>query len=328
MNATVETALRDQFIERRERIRNVVGQVGEAEDLLRLLREVDAALKKLDDGTLGNCRVCGERVDDDFLLLNPLIEYCLCELSPRQQAALQRDLELARNIQFALLPKVDIASGGWEVHHRYLPAGAVSGDYCDVVAREDDAGPLHFLLGDVSGKGVAAALLMARLNALFRSLIDTSTPIAQLVERANRLFTEGGTASHYVTLVCGRASDAGAIELCNAGHCPPLVVRGGEVAEVDATGYPVGIFDNSPYQVRRVELSPGDTLFLYSDGLTEATDGDGRQYGADRLARLLEANHRLAPALLAAACLKDVAAHQNSAPQRDDLTIMVVRRAV
>lgn len=327
MDGSITTSLLGQLTDRRERLQAAISEVGDAADLVRLLQQVDSALERADTNNYGICEICGEAVEDDFLLTHPLIQYCLCSLSPEQQTALQRDLDLAWRIQSALLPKQNMSFAGWDVHYRYKPAGPVSGDYCDLVARETDGGTLFFLLGDVSGKGVAASFLMAHLSALFRSLIDVGLPIHQLVERANRLFSESTLSSHYATLVCGKANPSGEILICNAGHCPPLVSQGDRVATVESNGFPVGIFNSSPYQVHKVRLSPGDFLFLYSDGLTEARDPSDREYGLERLSRLLATNHALAPAALAEMCLQDLSSFQSGVSNTDDLTMMVVQRA-
>ena len=132
--------------------------------------------------------------------------------------------------------------------------------------------------------------------------------------------------SHFATLVCGKASKDGEIEICNAGHSPPLVVSKRGVSSLDSTGFPVGLVESSPYDVLKLTLMVEETLFLYSDGLTEARDPADQLYGVDRLTRVLSENRAVSPAALAAACLKDLAAFQNGVPKADDLTIMVVRR--
>lgn len=338
MNQTTAFSIRKQLLDRKQRLEVVLSEVGEASDLVRLLREVDSALERMDGDSFGTCEMCGGSVSDELLALHPMIQYCLCDLTPAQERALERDLGLAWRIQSALLPRQTIEFAGWEVHYRYVPEGVVSGDVCDVVTRESGEGSLTFLLGDVSGKGVAASFLMAHLNALFRSLIDA--PIRELVERANRIFSEATPSSHYATLVCGNARASGAVEILNAGHCPPFVVRAGDgaggpgragdeaadVATVDSTGLPVGILESSPYEVQTVELSPGDTLFLYSDGLTEALNAAGEEYGIERLERFLRDHRRLRPTELAAGCLEDLSRFRSGAPRNDDLTIMAVRR--
>jgi sigma-B regulation protein RsbU (phosphoserine phosphatase) len=330
VNPAVALSLRDQLLDRRARIEEVVATVGAADDMVRLLQQVDAALARVDAGTYGGCEICGGSVEDERLQATPMLQYCLCDLTAEQQTKLEQDLELAWRIQSALLPKQNQRFAGWEVHYRYLPAGPVSGDFCDVVTRQAgngaDVDSLLFLLGDVSGKGVAASFLMAHLNALFRSLVEADQPLPELVERANRIFSESTLSTHYATLVCGRATATGALEICNAGHCPPLVMRAGKVAPVESTGLPVGILESSPYETLHVELDPGDSLFLYSDGLTEAVDAADEQYGDARLAEQLAAGHQLGPAELAASCLEHHRWYRGDQPRQDDLTVMVIRR--
>lgn len=326
MALPLENALRDQLVDRRRRLETVLRQVGDADDLVRLLREVDSALKRMDGHRFGNCDVCHQSVDEWFLRQHPLITYCLCDLSPEQQRALEHDLGLASRVQLALLPPQDLRIAGWEVHHRYLPLGPASGDYCDVVARDREGAGLCVLFGDVSGKGLASSLVMARLNALFRTLVDQDLSASDLVERANRLLIENPVASHYATLVCAKAASDGAVELTNAGHLPPLVFRGRGVGRCEADGPPVGLFGGGAYTTCRIALEPGDTLLLYTDGLTESRNPCDEEYGVERLAALLERSGTLPPAALAAACLDGVRAFQAGAPRSDDLTLMVVRR--
>jgi sigma-B regulation protein RsbU (phosphoserine phosphatase) len=258
------------------------------------------------------------------LLANPLAQYCLCDLSREQQIALQHDLDLASHVQLALLPKQNTRHAGWDVHFRYLPAGPVSGDYCDLVGRDGDG--LFFLIGDVSGKGVAASLFMARLNALFRSLIETGLPVPEMVQRADRLLADSTISSHYATLVCGHAGQSGKIEFCNAGQCTPLLIRGGDITPVGSSNFPLGLFGNEPYNTDTLELSPGDTLFLFTDGLAETRDPNDQEYGTERLADILRRNAGMSPQEVAAACLHDLDSFAAGAPQTDDLTIMVVRK--
>ncbi len=212
------------------------------------------------------------------------------------------------------------------MHFRYQPAGPVSGDYLDVVTKNAESQTLYFLLGDVSGKGVAASLTMARLNALVRSTVEASPPLGDLMERTSRLFSEGAPSSQFATLVCARATSTGEVELCNAGHCPPLIVRSGCVEVVDSGGLPIGLAGAVPYGSHRLSFARGDTLLLYSDGITEASDPEGRMYGIDGLRRVVGQNRDVDPAALAAACLLDVATFRAGTPPHDDVSIMVIRR--
>jgi sigma-B regulation protein RsbU (phosphoserine phosphatase) len=213
----------------------------------------------------------------------------------RQRRALEHDLELASAIQT-----------------RLQPAGPVSGDFCDLAADEGDR--LFFALGDVSGKGVAA------------SLLSLGAPAADLMERANRLFCASTLASHYATAACGFALRSGEIEIANAGHCPPLVLRRGSIEAVPATGLPLGLFCDGRYSAARLKLELGDALILYTDGVTEARDPADQEYGQERLAALLPRFAGMAPQHIAAACLEDFGAFLGDSSQTDDVTLMVIGR--
>jgi sigma-B regulation protein RsbU (phosphoserine phosphatase) len=139
----------------------------------------------MDKGSYGLCDLCHEPIEQDWLRADPLVRICLAHLTPDQQRAFEQDLDLASQIQGALLPKPSVTFEGWDITCHYEPAGPVNGDYCDLVYSESGRKELFFLLGDISGKGVAASLLMSHLHAIFRSLIALEMPVDQLVERAN-----------------------------------------------------------------------------------------------------------------------------------------------
>jgi sigma-B regulation protein RsbU (phosphoserine phosphatase) len=324
-NAT-RWAAREALRDRQRKLRDAIARVGPADDLSRLLAEVDAALSRMDDGTYGNCAMCGEPFPESELLENPLAAYCLCKLTSAQQSDLEADLDLAWRIQAALLPRPDISSGGWEFHYRYQPAGVVSGDYCDVVTPRSPGGDVFFAVGDVSGKGIAAALLMSHLHASFRSHIRLGVPVGELVERANQLLFESTAASQYATLVSGRALATGEIELSNAGHCPPIRLGSGTLSGVEPTGFPVGMFGRAPYPLKTLWMEPGESLFFYTDGLTEARNGADEEYGEARLRDVLREHSSQEPRVLAEACMADLRAFRESTPPSDDLTVMILRR--
>jgi sigma-B regulation protein RsbU (phosphoserine phosphatase) len=324
MVTAIEPLLREQLIDRRQRLEGAASAFHRPAELTRLLQEVDAALHRMDLGTYGLCEVCHDAVEPERLLADPLTRFCLGDLTPREQRALEEDLELASQIQTGLLPPPTQQIDGWEVSYHYQPAGAVSGDYCDLI-RGDDLS-LHFALGDVSGKGVAASMLMAHLNAMFRTLISINLPLEQMMERASRVFCESTLPTQYATLVCGRATTSGDVEVCNAGHLPPLVIQKGEVTSIAATGLPVGVFCSETFSVNRIHMDKGDTLFLYTDGLSESLDGSGNEYGAERVSRLLNDNHELSTDAMISLCRRELHTFAEGRIPRDDLTLMAIRR--
>jgi len=323
--ATVDQ-IKHQLEDRRERLQEAVTRVGPEEDLVRLLTEVDAALGKLGTDDYGLCVVCHGHVDEGELLANPLLPYCLCDLSPEQQRSLEHDLGLARRIQTALLPDPDARSAHWDAHYRYEPAGPVSGDYCDLWTRPGEDGTLYFAMGDVSGKGVSASLLMAHLHAFFHSQPEGRVDLASWAQRANRLLLESTLPTHYATLVVGRATPAGEVELVNAGHCPPLVWRAGGLQTLPTTGFPIGLMDDKPFESTRLTLGSGEALFLYTDGVTEARRGDGSEYGTERVEGVLQAYGRADARHLVRHLREDLSDFLGGAPRADDLSMLVIRR--
>lgn len=324
MVTAIEPLLREQLIDRRQKLETAASAFHRPAELTRLLEEVDAALHRMDVGLYGLCEVCHDPVEPERLLADPLTRFCLGDLTPREQRALEEDLELASQIQIGLLPPRTQQIDGWEVSYHYQPAGAVSGDYCDLIRGDDQS--LHFVLGDVSGKGVAASMLMAHLNALFRTLISINLPLEQMVERASRVFCESTLPTQYATLVCGRATTSGEVEVCNAGHLPPLLIQKSKVTSIAATGLPVGVFCSESFSVNRIQMNKGDTLFLYTDGLSESLDGDGNEYGADRLSQLLYDNPALSTESTISLCRQELHTFADGRVPRDDLTLMAIRR--
>jgi sigma-B regulation protein RsbU (phosphoserine phosphatase) len=323
-SAVRDAALQTQLTIRRERLRGVLPNARSSGPLQELLGQVDAALERMEQGTFGICETCHEEIENDRLLADPLCRNCLDHLSPAEQRALERDLDLAFQVQRGLLPKPGRVAGGWTMAYHYQPVGPVSGDYCDLIRLEDGTGIC--LLGDVMGKGVAASMLTAHLHAIFRSLSATTQPPNELVAKANRVFCEGTVSAFFATLVCGRLSAGGNVEICNAGHCYPLHHHDGTVSRFEATDLPLGLFGDAEYATCQRRLSRGDRLVIHSDGLSEASNGAGEAYGTERLAELLRRRPSLPPDQVIAELLGDVGRFRGGAPVADDLTVMVIQR--
>ncbi len=315
------------LVERRERVQGLIARSGPAPQLEDVLSQIDDALDRFAAGTYGLCDACHEPIEAERLQADPLIRLCLAHLTPSEFRALERDLALASRVQAALLPPMEMAAGGWQIAYRYDPLSSVSGDYVDVIRPSaGDDSDLIFLLGDIAGKGVAASMLMAHLHASMRTLVDLGLPLAQMMARANRVFCESTMSDHYATLVCGRLDSTGGLEVLNAGHCPPLLLHEGRATTLEATGLPVGLFCVEDFTSRQATLAPGDSLLLYTDGLTEAFDDDENEYGTERLIATALAHAGDPPRGLVAACVDDLAAFRGAARRDDDLTIMAIRR--
>lgn len=326
MEATADAYLRTQLEERRKRL--LAASVGADGDgsMAELLLEVNSALERMDRGTYGICDECHDTIEKDRLLNDPLTRVCIDHLTEPERRALESDLELAARVQRGLLPVNNFRAGGWQIHYRYEPAGAVSGDYCDVIRGDGNSGEVFFSVGDVSGKGVAASMLMTHLHAMFRSLSGVGLPIDKLLARANSVFCESTTAGQYATLVCGRAGANGDVEISNAGHLPALLLRRKEVRSLAASGLPLGMFSSGRYPLEKLKLESGDSLILYTDGLTEVVDSANREYGIGRLANFFEGRHASRPETLTADCLKEIAKYSANGAPKDDRTMLVLYR--
>jgi len=328
---TLELAeVREHLVDRRERLVTAAHRTGD-ETLVGLLRSVDAALARLDGGGWALCAACQVPIEPELLDVAPSVTVCFECLSLDERRALERDLEGAARVQRALLPPRHLHHDGWDVAWLWEPKGAVSGDHVDLlpvpVARGDRHGadPLHLVLGDVVGKGVAASLLQSHLHALFRALLHTEPPLGELMGHANHLFAAATGGASYATLIGARLTADGAIELANAGHPRPLLADHRGVRPVEGAGLPLGLFPDASYDSHRLELAAGQVLLLYTDGWTEAARGD-EEYGIGRAAAALR---RVADAPLPellTACRDDMDAFLDGRPRGDDVTLLAVRR--
>jgi sigma-B regulation protein RsbU (phosphoserine phosphatase) len=314
------------LLELHARLNETTALPGSSIHLHSLKREVKSALEKFNNGTYGVCELCNEEIEEQYLESDPLCKICFSHLSEEQKTAIEKDLELAYKIQYNLLPGAGTELNGWEVNYYYEPLGPLSGDFYDIISLGEDSSKWLFLFGDVSGKGISAALLMSNLNAIFRTLAATDLPLKELIETANRLFSKSTLPSHFATLVFGRAYESGEVQLSNAGHCRPLLSGDGGFEPIDSTGLPLGIHYGGKYDVRSLNLRKGNTLFLYTDGLTETRDPAGGEYGEERLCGLLNDHKELPSGELIKKVLADVSDFRGAGPVSDDITIMIIKR--
>jgi len=316
-------SLKSHLSERKDRLQESIKYVPDPIKLYNLLQQVDSALERIDSGSYGMCDVCHDPIETDRLIMDPLLTVCLDHLNHYQQKALEQDLEFAIKIQRNLLPENNLIVNGWDFSYYYSPAGTVSGDFCDFVKLDDES--VLFVLGDVSGKGISASLMMSHLHALIRSLLSFNLPVNEIVTRANRLFCESTLSTHYATMVFGKAKMDGKVELCIAGHNPPLLLKDGEVISLNATGIPVGLFCQSEYELLNINLSKGNSLILYTDGLTEASINE-IEYGEDRLKTLLQKSKDLTAKNLLDSIINDQKSFIKDSPLFDDVTVSVITK--
>ncbi len=239
---------------------------------------------------------------------------------------LQRELEQAAEIQRSLLPASPPAAEGVDLAGYNAPCRTVGGDYYDFLRAGD--GRMLLLLGDVSGKGMPASLLMVGMHARVHALAENLSDTGVLMSRLNAATCESCPSNRFVTLFCAALDPAtGELAWANAGHNPPFVVRAaGEVAVLEGGGPPLGIRRDARYEEYRGRLGPGEMLVVYSDGVTEATNAAEEEFGEARLGEVLCANRARPAVQVVEAVRQAVADFTAGAPVADDLTIVVARR--
>ncbi|MGA8593576.1 MAG: SpoIIE family protein phosphatase [Bryobacteraceae bacterium] len=316
--------MRRQLLDRRRSLEHAAQRQDRSGHIQFLLEEVDSALARMDDGSYGICESCHDTIECDRLIADPLVRFCLDHLTGKERTALEEDLELAARVQKGLLPTQNLDRYGWHICYHYEAAGLVSGDYCDVIDAGDSG--LYFMVGDVSGKGVAASMLMAQLHAMFRTLISVGLPLGCMLEHASSVFAGSTLPSQYATLVCGRALPDGKIEICNAGHPSPFLVRDQDVVSLEGSGLPIGMFGKEAFSVTELFLERGEGIVIYSDGVSEATDVLGKEYGVERLREVIGDRRPLSASTLLAACRDDLSAFRRNAAKTDDVTLFVLGR--
>lgn len=243
-----------------------------------------------------------------------------------EKERLEREMELAAEIQRQILPDRLPEVDGWDVFGWNRPARQVGGDYYDVV--ELEGGRLGVALGDVTGKGMPASLLVSTLHSALTLLRDRGELGPGLVERLNRHICDSSSSNKFITLVVAEIDPATArLTYVNAGHNPGFLVRaGGEVERLGASGLPVGLMRAGSWRSATEQLAPGDLVCLYSDGITEAAAADEEEFGEQRLVELL-VEHRGEPLAEVVAIVEQaVSDFSRGHPQGDDQTVVLVRR--
>jgi sigma-B regulation protein RsbU (phosphoserine phosphatase) len=239
---------------------------------------------------------------------------------------MQEEMKLAYKIQMDLLPKEPPHIAGYDIAGVSIPAKAVGGDYFDFMQLNDRL--LAFCLGDVSGKGMPAALLMANLQATLRGQIMINSSPKECLQRTNALIYKSTDADKFATLFYG-ALDNGAHELtyANAGHNYPLFLKPGrEPIRLETGGLVLGCLDDFCYGEKTIQFDPGDVLLIYSDGITESIDANEEEFGEQKLSEILQQNVSESAARLIERIVSAVHTHAGESPQADDMTILIIRR--
>jgi phosphoserine phosphatase RsbU/P len=241
------------------------------------------------------------------------------ELERNQREAMSREVEEARAIQQALLPKSSPYIPGFAISGKSIPARAVGGDWYDFIPFAD--GRWGIVLADVAGKGTAAALLMSATRGMLRSLAEASCTPSEVLTKLNELLVEDFPAGKFVTLVYAVLDPASrTLTFANAGHLPPLLVEQENVSFLDTErGLPLGL-SCGDYSEKTLPLTPGSRLVFYSDGISEAVNAKDEEYGVERLACQVSGANASAVSVL-----EDVRAFANGSLLQDDATVVFVQ---
>jgi phosphoserine phosphatase RsbU/P len=243
--------------------------------------------------------------------------------SRRQLARKDAELSFALEVQRALFPRHLPSDNGLEFAAVCIPARGISGDYYDVM--QFDNGRMAFAIADISGKGISAAILMANVQALLRTLSETGIPPAEVCKRLNYHLHQVTDDSKFATFFYAEWSRADRVlSYVNAGHYAPVLLGSARGRQLDEGGFPLGLFPSSEFNTGQVTLEPGDLLALYSDGITEATSKSGEEFGDERLQAEIEKHSEEPLAEIQAAVLKAVHAWAGDELE-DDMTLLVVR---
>jgi serine phosphatase RsbU (regulator of sigma subunit) len=270
------------------------------------------------------------RSSDEFGTLAGAFNQMAADLERHQalvveQERLRRELELSRRIQTEMLPRTSLRSGPAEIGGISIPAREVGGDFFNYFVLPD--GRLALLVGDVSGKGVSAALLMANIQATLRALLPHEMDLARLADRLDRELDQNTPGSVYLTLFLAiLETDGRLLRYVNAGHNPQFVLRSdGGLQQLGSTGMPIALYSGQGYREANVVLAPGDFLFFYTDGLVETENERGEMFGAERLQKILVAQQQQGIEAVLHQVEAQVGAFRGKAEPFDDATMMVLR---
>lgn len=262
---------------------------------------------------------------DNTVYFGILVMFFVLMLELKDKLLAHDELATGRAVQFALMPESSPKIEGWDVWLFTRPANDVGGDLVDYLWIDDER--LGLALGDVAGKGLGAALLMAKLQSTLRALAPNMKSLAELGNQTNTIFCRDGLPNRFVSLcylIIQPNSDK--VRLLNAGHFPPFHVRGKALEELRQGEPALGLMQKTTFKEDKIDIQSGDILFIYSDGLTEAQNEDGNFYGEKRVEkRLLEWRNQSSEEI-GDRILRDVTQFIGSARPSDDLSLIILKR--
>ena len=239
-----------------------------------------------------------------------------------EKARLEQEMRIAADIQQALFPKAERTGPFFQAAAASLPCRSIGGDFFDYIDFQRGFG---FALGDVAGKGPPAALLSALMQGIFAAQATSTLEPAATMELVNTALVRRGIESRFVTIFYGILTADGTLTYCNAGHNPPLLFGSNGVRRLEVGGPIVGLFEGAPFEQERLQLAPGDRLVIFSDGVSEASNVAGEEYGDSRIIDALKGTDAENPPAVLSRLIASVRTYASGAPQSDDITAMVLR---
>ncbi|MGC1375483.1 MAG: SpoIIE family protein phosphatase [Anaerolineales bacterium] len=288
---------------------------------------LDQTLEKVDNDTLGICKVCHGQIEDEVLEIDYTAEICLDDLSEPERRHLEAELEFSSEIQRALLPQHAPAFPGLDIGAFSRPAQIIGGDYFDFFRFK--SGSYGLVIADVAGKGFSASLLMSSLQTALRTLAADSDSLSDVIHRINHYFLHNVNLTTFITIFLAQYDpEQRSLRYANAGHNPPLLYRPGALPSLTwlaPTGAAVGVMEEYTLRSETIALQPDDILLLYTDGVTELASPTREFFGPDRLADLVAGNSGLSAQELVSSMRKGLAVFSASASPADDVTIVAAK---
>lgn len=273
-------------------------------------------------GTIGQTNI---RLDGTFKMLGGLVLLFILMLELKDKLLAHDELAAGRQVQLALMPDTSPKIPGWDVWLYSMPANDVGGDLVDYIQLDENR--FGLVLGDVAGKGLPAALFMAKLQATLRALVTEFDSMADLGAKINKIFHRDSISKSFASLVYLELKPrSGYINFLNAGHLPPLVLRDGKIESTEKGNLGLGILATARYKAKKVQLKQGDLFIVYSDGVSEAQNEAEEFYGNERLFKLLTEMEDPFVSEVGAKILTAVDKFAGEAPRHDDLSLLILKR--
>lgn len=238
---------------------------------------------------------------------------------------MEEEFRMAKEIQLNILPKEIPSIKGYDIHAINIPAREVGGDYYDFIKLPGEK--IVFCLGDITGKGLPAAMLMANLQATLRGQSFTQNSVKDSIKNANILLFNSTASNRFATVFYGVLDYTNnTVTYCNAGHDAPIDIKGNQINRLEEGGLLLGCFDIAEYEQATKNIEVGEAIIIYSDGVTEAMNEINQEFSEERFISIIKSNANLAAIELIDLILKEIKAHSGSVPQSDDITLMIIMR--